>query len=61
MDNIRIFSDYVLSYDKRNRTAHWVMERLTAESVKRNEAVKRENCDFKEDPMVSILLPTSDS
>jgi len=51
-DNIRVFSDYVLSYDKRNRTAHWVMERLTAESVKRNEAVKRESCEFREDPMI---------
>lgn len=27
LDNIRSYSDYVLSYDRRNRVAHWVCER----------------------------------
>ena len=41
--------DYVISYDRRNRTAHWVFEHLTRESVKRNEAVDRTKSEFKED------------
>ena len=31
--NIRSYGDYVLSYDTRNRSAHWVFEHLTFESV----------------------------
>ena len=29
LDNIRSHSDYVLSYDRRNRVPHWVFEHLT--------------------------------
>lgn len=52
LDTIRSFQDYVLSYDKRNRVAHWVFEHLTAESVKHNEAVDRSKCDFMVDPSI---------
>ncbi|XP_003739187.1 endonuclease G, mitochondrial [Galendromus occidentalis] len=61
MDNVRFFSDYVLSYDKRNRTAHWVMERLTAESIRRSDAVKRENCEFREDPSIHPYFRSSNA
>ena len=51
-DNIRSRRDYVMSYDSRNRTAHWVFEHLTKESVKRNDQVDRTKSDFKEDTSI---------
>lgn len=41
MDNIRSYSDYVLSYDRRNRVAHWTFEHLTPQSVDANDQVDR--------------------
>lgn len=52
LDNIRSFNDFVLSYDKRNRVAHWVFEHLTKESVKYNKEVDRSKCDFKADESI---------
>lgn len=52
LDNVRTLDDYVLSYDKRNRTAHWVFEHLTADSVAYNEKVDRSKCEFVEDPSI---------
>lgn len=52
LDNVRSYSDYVLSYDRRNRVAHWVFEHLTAESVKSNPSVDRNKCDFKPDESI---------
>lgn len=52
LDNIRSYSDYVLSYDRRNKVAHWVFEHLTPESVKSNEDVDRAKCDFKPDESI---------
>lgn len=52
LDNIRSCKDYVISYDKRNRTAHWVLEHLTKASVARNEAVDRAKSTFVEDEAV---------
>lgn len=48
MDNIRSYSDYVLSYDRRNRVAHWTFEHLTPQSVEANENVNRSksDCEF---------------
>ncbi|OQR79972.1 endonuclease G [Tropilaelaps mercedesae] len=51
-DNIRYRSNYVLSYDKRNRTANWVMEHLTRENLRRVEGVHRGNCEFHDDKSV---------
>ena len=51
-DNIRSRRDYVVSYDTRNKTAHWVFEHLTAESVRKNDSVDRLNSDFKEDTSI---------
>ncbi|VBB33773.1 unnamed protein product [Acanthocheilonema viteae] len=31
-DNLRTFEDYILSYDRRNRIAHWVVEHLSSDS-----------------------------
>lgn len=52
LDNIRSYDDFVLSYDRRNRVAHWVFEHLTAESIKSTEEVDRGKCDFKPDETV---------
>ncbi|XP_055545615.1 endonuclease G, mitochondrial isoform X2 [Wyeomyia smithii] len=52
LDNVRSYDDYVLSYDRRTRVAHWVFEHLTADRVKHNDAVDRSKCDFKPDESV---------
>ncbi|EDW31327.1 GL11082 [Drosophila persimilis] len=52
LDNVRSHSDYVLSYDRRNRIPHWVFEHLTAESVAKNDSVDRSKCDFKPDESI---------
>ena len=44
--------DYILSYDRRNRTAHWVFEHLTRESVARNDNVDRAKSSFIEDQSI---------
>uniref|UniRef100_T1JNF5 Endonuclease G, mitochondrial n=1 Tax=Strigamia maritima TaxID=126957 RepID=T1JNF5_STRMM len=51
-DNIRSFDDFVLSYDRRNRAAHWVLEHLTPDKIKQNDNVNRELCRFSEDQSV---------
>lgn len=52
LDHVRSYDDFVLSYDRRNRVAHWVFEHLTKDNVKRNEAVDRSKCDFKPDESI---------
>lgn len=49
LDNVRSFDDYVLSYDRRNRVAHWVFEHLHQENIKKNDEVDRSKCDFAPD------------
>ncbi|CAG9859193.1 unnamed protein product [Phyllotreta striolata] len=61
LDNVRSFSDYVLSYDRRNRVAHWVFEHLTKDSVKYNEAVDRSKCDFKPDESIHKYFRSENS
>lgn len=52
LDNIRSFDDYILSYDRKTRTAHWVFEHITADHVKHNDAVDRSKSDFKADESI---------
>ena len=47
-----LYRNYVISYDTRNRTAHWVFEHLTRESVRRNDEVDRTKSDFQEDTSI---------
>lgn len=61
LDNIRSLDDYVLSYDKRNKTAHWVFEHLNAESVQGNSTVDRSKCEFVEDSQVHPYFRSSNS
>ncbi|GAB0094883.1 Endonuclease [Sergentomyia squamirostris] len=60
-DQIRSFDDYVLSYDRRNRVAHWVFEHLTPETVKHNPEVDRAKCDFKRDETVHPFFRSDNS
>lgn len=52
LDNVRSFDDYVLSYDRRNKVAHWVFEHLTKDNTKYNPEVERSKCDFKPDESI---------
>jgi len=61
LDTIRSHSDYVLSYDRRNRVPHWVFEHLTKESIQKEEGVERANSDFKEDASVHEYFRSKNS
>lgn len=52
MDNIRSYDNYVLSYDRRNRVAHWTFEHLTKDNIKSNDAVDRSKCYFMPDESI---------
>ncbi|OAD57725.1 Endonuclease G, mitochondrial [Eufriesea mexicana] len=50
LDHVRSYEDFVLSYDRRNRVAHWVFEHLTQDKLQSSEKVSRsksENSDYK--------------
>ncbi|XP_050316208.1 endonuclease G, mitochondrial-like [Anthonomus grandis grandis] len=61
LDNVISYSDYVLSYDRRNRVAHWVFEHLTEECIKKNDEVDRSKCDFKEDDHIHPYFRSKNS
>nr|ACO11514.1 Endonuclease G, mitochondrial precursor [Caligus rogercresseyi] len=61
MDTIRSGRDYIISYDRRNRTPNWVFEHLTPQSVKKNDAVDRNLCDFKEDKSIHPYFRSQNS
>ncbi|BFZ05872.1 hypothetical protein BsWGS_08911 [Bradybaena similaris] len=48
-DNLRSYDDFVLSYDRRTRTANWVLEHLTQNKVTRVQGVERSKMKFVED------------
>lgn len=52
LDNVRFYEDYVVAYDRRNRTAHWVFEHITSVHCSYGEGVSRDKCDFKEDESI---------
>ncbi|VDM47356.1 unnamed protein product [Toxocara canis] len=51
-DNLRTFEDYVLSYDQRNRTAHWVVEHLSPSMLTYDPSVDRSKCQFHADESI---------
>ncbi|KAI4458155.1 endonuclease related [Holotrichia oblita] len=61
LDNVKSFSDYVLSYDRRTRVAHWVFEHLTKETVKYNDAVDRSLCNFMPDESIHHFFRAENS
>ncbi|XP_037944823.1 endonuclease G, mitochondrial-like [Teleopsis dalmanni] len=52
MDDVRLYSDFVLSYDRRNRVAHWVYEHLTANCLRNNAGVRRRYAHYLPDMSV---------
>lgn len=50
---------FVLSYDGRLRSARWVAERLTKESLAKNPSVDRQN-DYRRDPRVAVEFHAND-
>ena len=62
LDYVNYYSrDYILSYDRRNRTAHWVFEHITRESVARNEEVDRNKASFAEDQSIHPYFRSKNS
>lgn len=51
-DNLRLFNDYILSYDRRLRAAAWVIEHLTPEKLKVRDQARRDKSKFKEDEAI---------
>lgn len=51
LDNLRVYDDFVLSYDRRNRNAHWVFEHLTPDKLNLKD-VDRSKSQFFSDPVV---------
>lgn len=52
LDDVRIYSDFVLSYDRRNRVAHWVCEHLQLTDlgqVLAQRRVRRGHASFRPD------------
>lgn len=48
-DNIRLFNDFILSYDRRLRSAAWVMEHLTPDKLIDKGLTDRDESKFHED------------
>ena len=51
LENLRVYDDFVLSYDRRNRNAHWVFEHLTPDKLNMKN-VDRSKSQFFEDQVV---------
>ncbi|XP_017130072.1 endonuclease G, mitochondrial isoform X1 [Drosophila elegans] len=43
LDDLRLYSDFVLSYDRRNRVAHWVCEHLQLDNIHSNRGGRGRN------------------
>lgn len=61
LDNVRFFEDYVVSYDRRNRTPHWVFEHIRGEHCRVVQGISREQCTFKEDQSVHPFFRASNA
>lgn len=51
-DNIRLFNDFIVSYDRRLRAPGWVIEHLTPEKLKYREGGPGRRENFKEDTTI---------
>uniref|UniRef100_A0A0N4ZKK9 Endonuclease n=1 Tax=Parastrongyloides trichosuri TaxID=131310 RepID=A0A0N4ZKK9_PARTI len=60
-ENLRVYEDFVLSYDRRTRTAHWVLEHLTPERMKRDPKVDRNLCQFQPDTSIHKYFQSQNS
>ena len=52
-DQLKYYDNYVLSYDRRNRTAHWVFEHLRPDQLDRDKKVTdRSKSNFMEESSI---------
>lgn len=51
LENLRVYDEFVLSYDRRNRNAHWVFEHLTPDKLNTRN-VDRSKSNFFEDSVI---------
>lgn len=52
-DNIRLFNDFIISYDRRLRAPAWVLEHLSPEKLKfKEDGPNRNKSNFKEDTTI---------
>ncbi|KAJ8679886.1 hypothetical protein QAD02_015673 [Eretmocerus hayati] len=61
LDHVRSYDDFVLSYDRRNRVAHWVFEHLTKDRLKHNENIDRSKCEFTTDQSIHPFFRSENS
>lgn len=61
LDQLKWRNDYVLSYDRRNKTANWVFEHLTDDSCRRRDGVERKKCHFVTDTSVHPFFQSGDA
>ncbi|CAK9810875.1 Endonuclease G, mitochondrial [Anthophora quadrimaculata] len=61
LDHVRSYEDFVLSYDRRNRVAHWVFEHLNKDRIQYNKEVTRSKCEFKPDPSIHPFFRADNS
>lgn len=61
LDHVRSYEDFVLSYDRRNRVAHWVFEHLNKERLQSTKEISRSKCEFKPDPSIHPYFRSDNS
>lgn len=61
LDHVRSYDDFVLSYDRRNRVAHWVFEHLTKDRLHSNAEISRSKCEFKPDTSLHPFFRSENS
>ena len=60
IDGIKVYKNFVLSYDRRNRTSNWVFEHLTPQNLNYSQKIDRHKFEFYEDETIpKMLRPTN--
>lgn len=60
-DNLRLFNDYLLSYDRRLRAPAWVLEHLTPDKLSNPHASDRSKSKFREDELIHEFFRAKNS
>ncbi|ALC48254.1 Tengl4 [Drosophila busckii] len=59
LDDIHIYRNFVLSYDRRNRIAHWVCEHLARDKLDCDDPVVHKPSEFLVDTSIPLLFRAS--
>ncbi|KAI6191612.1 Endonuclease [Aphelenchoides bicaudatus] len=57
-DNLRTYSDFIVSFNRQTRNAHWVMEHLTSACLEYDSAIDRSKSKFMPDETVHAYFRT---